>query len=86
MLPFPVRTLTLGIADAHPLSSATIQQARTILLSASKRFNDAGYAVQTLRLSTRPLFDDLADWSPEALLQYVKDLQGMLDDAGLDFC
>ncbi len=86
MHPFPVRTLTLGIADAHPLTATTVQQARTILLSASKRFNDAGYAVQTLRLSTRPLFDDLADWSSEALLQYVKDLQGMLDDADLGFC
>ncbi len=86
MLALPVRTITLGIADAHPLSAQTIAWARTILQQASKRFNDAGYDVQTQRLSTRSLFDDLAEWSPGALLQYARDLQSMLDDAGLGFC
>ncbi len=86
MHPFPVRTITLGIADAHPLSAAAIAQARKILLSARRRFNDGGYDVQTLRLSTRPLFDDLGDWSSGALVKYARELQSMLDDAGLGFC
>lgn len=86
MYPFPVRTITLGIAAAHPLSASAIARARKILLSARRRFNDAGYDVQTLRLSTRPLFDDLADWSSRALVQYARELQSMLDDAGLGFC
>jgi uncharacterized protein (UPF0210 family) len=86
MLISPVRTITLGIAEAHPLPATVIAHAKTILQHASKRFNEAGYEVQTVRLSTRSLFDDLADWSPVDLLRYVKDLQGMLDDAGLSFC
>src|SRR6266536_1081005 len=86
MLTLPVRTITLGVADAHPLTAAVIARARTILQNASKRLGEAGYEVQTVRLSTHPLFDDLSDWSSEALIQYSKDLQSMLDDAGLGFC
>jgi uncharacterized protein (UPF0210 family) len=86
MLPSPLRTITLGIAEAHPLSSTIIERAKTLLQHASRRFNEAGYEVQTVRLSTRSLFDDLADWSASDLLRYVKDLQRMLDDADLHFC
>lgn len=82
----PVRTITLGLSDPHPLSFANIQYAATILSKASALYTDAGYEVQTLRLSTRPALDDLADWSPDRLLHYVQELQGMLDDAGLSFC
>ena len=86
MLTSPVRTITLGIAEPHPLSSTVIEHAKTLLQNASMRFTDAGYEVQTVRLSTRSLFDDLADWSPANVLRYVKNLQGMLTDADLSFC
>jgi len=82
----PVRTITLGLADPHPLSPATIQQASMVLRQASTRFSEAGYEVQTVRLSTRPIFDDLADYSPSAMINYATELQRMLDDAGLAFC
>ncbi len=86
MLTSPLRTITLGIAEPHPLASAVIEHAKTLLQSARTRFTDAGYEVQTVRLSTCSLFDDLADWSSENVLRYVKDLQGMLSDADLNFC
>jgi uncharacterized protein len=86
MLTSPLRTITLGIAEPHPLSAPVIERAKTILQDARTRFNDAGYEVQTVRLSTCSLFDDLANWSPHDLLRYVKNLQLMLDDAGLSFC
>jgi uncharacterized protein (UPF0210 family) len=86
MLTSPLRTITLGIAEPHPLPAPVIERAKTILQAASTRFTDAGYEVQTVRLSTRSLFDDLAAWSPENVLRYVKDLQGMLTDADLSFC
>src|SRR5438876_2295218 len=82
----PVRTITLGLSEAHPLPVTVIERARTILQDASRRFNDAGYEVQTVRLSTRSVFDELAGWSAGDLLRYVKELQRMLDDAGLGFC
>ena len=82
----PVRTITLGLADRHPLSSTNITYAASILQKASTLYTDAGYEVQTVRLSTRPVLDDLADWSPDRLLDYARELQRMLDDAGLSFC
>lgn len=82
----PIRTITLGIADTHPLTSQTIQRASSTLEQASARYTEAGYEVQTVRISTRPIFDDLADWSPAALTNYVQELQRMLDDVGVSFC
>jgi uncharacterized protein len=82
----PIRTITLGLAEPHPLTSETIQQAASMLQNASLRYIDAGYEVQTVRLSTRSIFDDLADWSEYALIAYVQDLQRMLDDVNVGFC
>lgn len=82
----PIRTITLGIAESHPLKSEVIQRAAATLKHASMLYTEEGYEVQTVRLSTRPVFDDLADWSSGALLKYAGDLQNMLDDAELDFC
>ena len=82
----PIRTITLGIAEVHPLKSKVIERAAATLENASARFREAGYEVQTVRLSTRPVFDDLGDWSPSSLLNYVQELQRMLDDVGLVYC
>jgi len=82
----PIRTITLGLADPHPLTSEAIQRASAMLKKASARYTNAGYEVQTVRLSTRPIFDDLADWSSSALIDYIQELQRMLDDVGVSFC
>src|SRR5947209_8751142 len=82
----PIRTLTLGIAGAHPLTPAIITGAAAFLQASQARFSDAGYEVQTLRLSTRPLFEDCGDWSAQALRKYAQELQHMLDDAAIGFC
>jgi uncharacterized protein (UPF0210 family) len=82
----PIRTLTLGIEEQHPLSFDTIQWAGRQLHQAAERYQEAGYAAQTVRLSTRPVFDDLADWSDGELVRYIEELQRMLDNAGLAFC
>ena len=78
----PIRTITVGIADPHPLTFATIEQAAAILQDARTRYMEAGYEVQTVRLSTRPVFDDLMNWSSTDLLDYTGELQRMLDGAG----
>ncbi|MHB8600003.1 MAG: DUF711 family protein [Ktedonobacteraceae bacterium] len=81
-----IRTLTLGIADAHPLTSKVIIDAARYLQTAQTRFTEAGYEVQTVRLSTHPLFADLGAWSSLALRKYARELQDMLDDAAISFC
>jgi uncharacterized protein len=82
----PIRTITLGLEDAHPLTSAVIKRAAATLAHAQKIYEDHGYEVQTVRLSTRPIFDDLAEWSTMNIFKYTQKLQRMLDNAGLGFC
>lgn len=82
----PVRTITLGLAEAHPLSAASIKQAANTLSWARGRFHEAGYEVQTVRLATRPLFDDLATWSAPQLLDYARELQSTLSELELGYC
>lgn len=81
-----IRTITLGIAEPHPLTAASVDSARSILDLARDLYQTDGYEVQTLRISTRPLFQDLEKWRRGALLSYVKDLQGLVDSAHVDFC
>src|SRR5436305_1628361 len=82
----PVRTITLGIAEPHPLAGAVLKRAKDVLEYVRGRYVDAGFEVQTVRLSTRPLFDDLAEMSSAALVDYAKGLQHMLDDLGIGYC
>ena len=82
----PVRTITLGIAEPHPLAFETIRRAGEMLRQATARYGAAGYEVQTVRLSTRPVLDDLETWSRAELVKYIQALQRMLDDGGLAFC
>lgn len=82
----PIRTITLGLGDPHPLKAAAIQRVAMLLRQAQKRFVEAGYEVQTVRLSTRPVFDDLATWSALDILRYGRELQEMLSEAGLEYC
>jgi uncharacterized protein len=81
-----VRTLTLGLSDIHPISGKAFVQAQQILQQAAMQYTAAGYEIQTLRLSTRPILDDLTAWSSSAILAYALDLQRILDDLGLEYC
>jgi hypothetical protein len=77
----PIRTLTLGVAESHPLSEDVVAKAAEALRRAEAAYGDAGYEVQTLRLSTRPVFGDM-----EPTAAYARELQGMLDDAQITYC
>ena len=81
-----VRTITLGLQDAHPLTAGRITRAADLLQRARRRFSDAGYEVQTVRISTRPVFDDLADRHDDELLAYVRELQRMLEAVDIGYC
>lgn len=82
----PIRTITIGIEEAHPLTATAITAAAALLRKASNRFTEAGYEVQTVRISTRSVFDDLVDWAAKDLLAYVQELQRMLDEVNISFC
>ena len=86
MTRIPVRALTLGVADPHPLSPQVLQKAASALHHATAGVTEAGYEVQTERLSTRPLLSDLSDWHPAALVRYAAELQEALDNLAVPFC
>ncbi|MGH9107436.1 MAG: DUF711 family protein, partial [Acidimicrobiales bacterium] len=82
----PVRAITLGVAEAHPLSGATLERAAAALKQATAGFTGAGWQVQTGRLSTRPLLADLRDWPVPAVAAYAAELGQTLDQLGVEFC
>lgn len=82
----PVRALTLGVAARHPLGDEEIAQAARCLETAAAAFTRAGYEVQTLRLSTRPVLSDLAGWARNELVDYACCLQKALERVGVGFC
>lgn len=82
----PVRTVTLGLEETHPLKAASITRAASTLQRARQRFSEAGYEVQTLRISTRPIFDDLANWPANQIVSYARELQQMLREVEIGYC
>lgn len=82
----PVRALTVGVPDPHPLPRAALKRAVAAVRQAEEEFAGAGYEVQTVRLSTRPVLSDLGRWGSPALVCYAEEIQGYLDETGVQFC
>jgi uncharacterized protein (UPF0210 family) len=78
-----IRTLTLGLADPHPLTARALPDADRRLRRLRDGFEGAGYRVQTVRLATRPVFDDVTGPADE-LLAYAGRLQAGLEGLGVD--
>ncbi len=81
----PVRALTLGLAGRHPLDAEALAWGAELLRSASGAVAGAGYEVQTLRLSSRPLLADMPGCSQVELDGYLGWLQDELDRLGVAF-
>ncbi|MBX5450182.1 DUF711 family protein [Thermogemmatispora sp.] len=81
-----IRTVTLGVAEPHPLTANNIRRLSQDLRTIAARLHEAGYEVQTLRLATRPLLSDLADWPASAIERYGGELQAMLSEVEIAFC
>ncbi len=81
-----IRTITLGLAEPHPLRPEILEHAARHLEQVRQHYEQRGYEVQTVRLSTRPLLEDLAEWSNQAILRYTHDLQKRLTQFGLGYC
>ncbi len=77
-----IRTLTLGVADRHPIPARRVKEAGAQLREAELACQLAGYRVQTVRISSRPVFDDMAADRTD-LPSYGRRLQAQLDDLGI---
>src|SRR5260221_11930758 len=81
-----IRTITLGIGDAHPLRAEALARAAAFLGQAREAAEAAGYDVHTLRLATRPLLEDLAAWADADIDEYAPTLQGAFYHLGGGYC
>ncbi|WP_327365667.1 DUF711 family protein [Streptomyces sp. NBC_01217] len=81
-----IRTVTLGVAAPHPISPAVVEEKALLARRAESACRAAGYEVQTVRLSTRSVFGDLAGRKPSEIVSYAHELQTVLDDAGIGYC
>jgi len=75
---FRIRTITAGVNLKNTRDIATIQSAMDKLERAKKRFETAGYEVQTTRIETQPLPEYLAGRSREAALADLKTLDDLV--------
>lgn len=81
-----IRTMTLGVGEPHPLGDAAFQRAAEILGRAQAAGIAAGYTVQTTRIATRPLLEDMAAASDDELLAYAIELQRLCDTYEIAYC
>jgi len=81
-----IRTITLGIGDAHPLRAEALARAAAFLGQAREAAEAAGYDVQTLRFAARPLLEDLADWADADIEEYARTLQAACDELDVGYC
>ena len=61
--PFRIRTVTAGIPVKLESWQQQFQEAADFLKSARSEYQDLGYEVQTLRISTQALPDYLPNWT-----------------------
>ncbi|GAB3292421.1 DUF711 family protein [Parasphingorhabdus pacifica] len=78
-----IRTITLGLTGPHPLSEPRLADAATRLREVEAAYRQAGYEVQTVRITTPPVFDDFPG-RPDELISYARRLQADLDRLGID--
>lgn len=82
---FRIRTITIGIGEPHPISPDSITRASTFLQKAASRLTNAGFEVQTTRISTRSLFADRLHAKGQEILMYATQLQRFCDDRQLSY-
>lgn len=80
---FRVRTITAGVDLDDINDRAKIETAIGFLNSARSRFEDAGYEVQTVRISTPPLHQFLPSWHESAGENAVVALDRFCADNGV---
>jgi uncharacterized protein len=78
-----IRTVTVGIGEPHPLSDTALDRAMKLLQAAEPAFREAGFEVQTRRVSTRPLFMDRLHARETEIVNYAAGLQNRCETRGL---
>ena len=84
-LNFRIRAITAGLHIQNPFRLKEAEEALRFLKQARSAFEQQGYEVQTLRMATQPLPDYLPDWSSDASLEVIKELDQFAGENGITF-
>jgi len=77
-----VRTITAGVAMDRIADRAAVERALALLARGRKRFEDAGYEVQTTRVTMPPVLASLDAKSREAALASIADIDALVTSKG----
>jgi len=80
---YRIRTVTAGVLMPGVGEIGALERVGTFLDGCRKRFEDADYQVQTLRLATQPLMDYLDDWSGSASMDAIRQMDDFCRERGL---
>jgi len=80
---FRIRTITAGVNLKNTSDVAALDSAITFLETAKKKFEEAGYEIQTLRISTQPLPEYLHGRSRQEALADLKKLDAVVSIKGV---
>jgi len=77
-----VRTITAGVAMDRIADRAAVERALELLARGRKRFEDAGYEVQTTRVTMPPVLASLDAKAREAALASIADIDALVTSKG----
>ena len=80
---FRIRTITAGVNLKSTSDVAAVDSAISFLQTAKKKFEDAGYEIQTLRVATQPLPQYLHGKSRQESLADLKKLDATVSSKGV---
>jgi hypothetical protein len=80
---FRIRTITAGVSLKSTTDLAAIESAIAFLQRARKKFADAGYEIQTLRIATQPLPEYLNGKSRQEALSDLKKLDALVSGSNV---
>ncbi len=80
-----IRAITLSLGEPHPLRGETLARAAAFLRAAQASAEAAGHTVQTTRIATRPVLQDLNSHTAAELTAYARDLNALCEAEGVAY-
>ena len=80
-----IRTITTGVNLSYPVEELQIKKIAEFSLRARKIFENNGYEVQTLRITTQPWTEYLGTLSQNQIIDEIKNIEKICVNNGIDF-
>ncbi len=80
---FRIRTITAGVKMTQIDDLSALARAAEFLVAAREKYQKQNYVVQTLRLSTQPLFEYFQNWQASDSIAQIKRLDDFASERGM---